>query len=93
MVYSTCTFAPEENEMILNWALETYGDALAIEDITTNLPLHTRGLAVWVDMKFSPAVTKTVRILPTADIEGFFVARLRKTKAVEAPEPFVPSKD
>jgi 16S rRNA (cytosine1407-C5)-methyltransferase len=49
MVYSTCTFAPEENEMVLNWALETYGDALAIEDITTTLPLHIWGLSAWGD--------------------------------------------
>ena len=33
MVYSTCTFAPEENEMILNWALETYGPSLKILEI------------------------------------------------------------
>jgi NOL1/NOP2/sun family putative RNA methylase len=90
MVYSTCTFAPEENEMILNWALETYGDALEVEEINIPLPSHTRGLAAWGDLKFDPTVVKSVRVLPTPDVEGFFVAKLRKTKHVEPPEPFKP---
>jgi len=82
MVYSTCTFAPEENEMVLNWALETYGDALQVGDISIPLPAHTRGLAVWGDLKFNPAVIKSVRVLPTADVEGFFVAKLKKTRSI-----------
>ncbi len=86
MVYSTCTFAPEENEMILNWALETYGDALEIEDTTAPLPLHTRGLSAWGDLKFNPTVVKSIRILPTPDIEGFFAAKLKKTKSILRPE-------
>lgn len=90
MVYSTCTFAPEENEMILQWALETYGDALEVEKVTVPLPAHTQGLAAWGDLKFIPGVLKSLRILPTNDIEGFFVTRLRKSKSVPAPEPFIP---
>jgi NOL1/NOP2/sun family putative RNA methylase len=93
LVYSTCTFAPEENEMVLNWALETYGDAIEMEDISIPLPSCTRGLSSWGDLKFNPAVVKSIRLLPTQDIEGFFVARLRKTKSVEAPEPFLPAAD
>ncbi|HTC22185.1 MAG TPA: RsmB/NOP family class I SAM-dependent RNA methyltransferase [bacterium] len=91
MVYSTCTFAPEENEMVLQWALETYGDALQMEEIAQALPSHTRGLAAWGDLKFNPVVVKSIRVLPTPDIEGFFVARLRKSRSVEAPEPFIPA--
>lgn len=83
MVYSTCTFAPEENEMVLAWALETFGDALDIEGIKTPLPLHTRGLTQWEGTPFPAAVTQSARILPTADMEGFFVSRLRKTRTVE----------
>ena len=86
MVYSTCTFAPEENEMVLQWALETYGDALAVEDIPIPLPTHTKGLAAWGDLKFNPPVLKSVRVLPTADVEGFFAAKLHKTRSIEAPQ-------
>jgi 16S rRNA (cytosine1407-C5)-methyltransferase len=90
MVYSTCTFAPEENEMVLQWALETYGDAIQMEEVSQALPLHTRGLTTWGDLKFNPSVVKSVRVIPTADMEGFFVAKLTKTRTVEAPEPFIP---
>ncbi len=93
MVYSTCTFAPEENEMVLGWALETYEGAVESEDISTPLPAHTRGLAAWEDLKFAPTVVKSVRVLPTPDMEGFFVAKLRKLKSVPAPEPFIPSSE
>ena len=85
MVYSTCTFAPEENEMVLQWALETYGDAMTAEDISTPLPMHTRSLTAWGDLKFNREISKGIRVLPTSDIEGFFIARLRKTKSVPAP--------
>lgn len=77
--------------MILNWALETYGDAIEVEKINLPLPSHTLGLSMWGDLKFNPAVVKSIRVLPTADVEGFFVAKIRKTKSVEAPEPFVPN--
>lgn len=90
LVYSTCTFAPEENEMVLDWALSSYGEALEVLDIAVPLPVHTRGLSGWGDSKFHPSVVKSVRVLPTADVEGFFVAKLRKTKSVPAPEPFQP---
>ncbi len=86
MVYSTCTFAPEENEMVLNWALETYRGALVLGDITATLPLHTRGLSAWGDLKFNPSVVKSVRVLPTADVEGFFVAKLEKIKSIPPPK-------
>lgn len=87
LVYSTCTFAPEENEMVLGWALETYGDALEIQDSSIPLPSHIRGLSAWGDLKFHPSVAKAVRVLPTGDLEGFFVASLRKTKSLPPPPP------
>jgi 16S rRNA (cytosine1407-C5)-methyltransferase len=86
MVYSTCTFAPEENEMILNWALETYRHSLKILEIPLSLPLHSKGLTAWGDLKLDPSVVKSVRILPTADIEGFFCASLEKTKSIPPPK-------
>jgi hypothetical protein len=36
-------------------------------------------------VKFHSSVAKSVRILPGPDIEGFFVARLRKTKSQPKP--------
>ena len=87
MVYSTCAFSPEENEMVLDWALQTYGDALEILPIDIPLPAHTRGLTAWGDQKFNPAVVKSIRIIPTPDMEGFFIAKFQKTKPVAKPQP------
>jgi 16S rRNA (cytosine1407-C5)-methyltransferase len=87
LVYSTCTFSPEENEMVVQWALETYGDALEIEDIHIPLPLHTRGIAQWGDLKFHPSVVKSLRVLPTPDVEGFFAVKFKKVKSVPPPPP------
>jgi NOL1/NOP2/sun family putative RNA methylase len=87
LVYSTCTFSPEENEMVVQWALETYGDALEIQDVTLPMPLHTRGITQWGDLKFHPSVAKAVRVLPTPDVEGFFAVRFKKVKSVPPPPP------
>jgi len=89
MVYSTCTFSPEENEGVLQWACETFGDALGIENISLPLPVHTRGLSSWGDLGFSSGVANAIRVLPTPEVEGFFVAKVRKVKAVtEIPNVF-----
>jgi 16S rRNA (cytosine1407-C5)-methyltransferase len=93
LVYSTCTFAPEENEMVVQWALETYGSALEVEDIAIPLPLHMRGLTQWGEQKFDASVSKSVRVLPTEDVEGFFVVRFKKKVSVQPPAPFIPNKE
>lgn len=81
MVYSTCTFAPEENESVLNWALETFPGQLEIESF--RLPFHNQreGLREWQGRVFHETVRKAVRIIPNQDMEGFFVARVSKKKA------------
>jgi 16S rRNA C967 or C1407 C5-methylase (RsmB/RsmF family) len=88
LVYSTCTFSPEENEGVLQWALETYENALAVEKINIPLPPFTSGLPGWEDLKFDSQVVHSVRILPGPDIEGFFAVRMKKNKSVPAPEPW-----
>lgn len=78
LVYSTCTYAPEENEGILDWALSKFPDEIELENIAFSLPNQMAGLGAWEDKTFNPSVRKAVRILPSAQMEGFFVACLRK---------------
>jgi 16S rRNA (cytosine1407-C5)-methyltransferase len=78
LVYSTCTFAPEENEGIVHWLLGKFGDTLRLEPIPLRLSNQTAGLTRWDGDVFDPALAQARRILPTADMEGFFLARLRK---------------
>lgn len=80
LVYSTCTFAPEENELIVEAALEQFPDALEIEP--TPLTPATLGavpaLMEWQGTELHPNMGRCVRVLPKGGMEGFFVARLRK---------------
>ena len=72
MVYSTCTLNKEENEEILNWAIENLGvKLLDIEfDIKDKLPIYSDNL--------DKNIQKAIKILPTKSQEGFFIAKLIK---------------
>ena len=83
LVYSTCTFAPEENEGVLNWALEKIGEGIQLERFQLPFPNLMPGLLQWDKESFHPSLRNAVRILPTPLMEGFFLARLQK-KTVSA---------
>ena len=78
LVYSTCTFAPEENESVLNWLIGKFETAIQIEKIHLPLTNQAPGLAQWESENFHPAIRAAVRILPTATMDSFFLARIRK---------------
>ena len=80
LVYSTCTFAPEENEAIINRVLRQFAGALTVEDIALPFDNVASGLSEWRGRKeFDAQVQRAKRILPLGGMEGFFVCRLRKT--------------
>jgi len=80
IVYSTCSVAPEENELIIDRMIKKY--PLEI------LPLENQGMenfddgwAKYKGEKLSPSLKSTKRIWPQKHgMEGFFIARLVKTK-------------
>ncbi len=76
LVYSTCTFEPEEDEKVIQFALDKLN--VKLEDF--ELPLRTReGIEEWKNKRFSDEIKKVKRIFPQDnDTEGFFVAKLRK---------------
>lgn len=78
LVYSTCTFAPEENEAVLDWALDKFGNLIEIEQPVMPFDRWTEGLAGWGKQTFDPRVARARRILPGADFRAFFIARIRK---------------
>ncbi|MFB6128581.1 MAG: RsmB/NOP family class I SAM-dependent RNA methyltransferase [Halorhabdus sp.] len=77
VVYSTCTFAPEENEAVLDFALEETAARL----VSVDLPLDSRpGVTEWDGEEFDPSVEKAHRVYPHLnDTGGFFVAKLEVT--------------
>lgn len=72
MVYSTCTLNLEENENILRWALENLN--LKMRDIN----LDIKGAIPGDSLDTKLGIEKAIKILPTKETEGFFVAKLKK---------------
>jgi NOL1/NOP2/sun family putative RNA methylase len=79
IVYSTCTFAPEEDEEIVDYILRKYEGKVEIEKI--HLPLKTRqGILKWQDKEYLEDVKFACRVFPMDEnAEGFFVTKFRKT--------------
>ena len=82
LVYSTCTFAPEENEGVLQWALETFPGDLELLPISAAFPNWMRGLTAWEGKNLDPTVQNSVRVLPDGAMEGFFVSLIRKKRSL-----------
>ncbi|WP_302082322.1 RsmB/NOP family class I SAM-dependent RNA methyltransferase [Salinibaculum rarum] len=78
VVYSTCTFAPEENEAVLDYALSEEGGCRVVD---YDLPLdHTDGVTEWEGTEYDPQVANAKRIYPHHnDTGGFFCAKLEVT--------------
>ena len=77
LVYSTCTFAPEENEAVLSALLKHRADAV-VEPIAASPPDRRPAVLSWEGERFNPALREAIRLAPSEYFEGFFVCRLRK---------------
>ena len=77
VVYSTCTYAPEENEAVLSAIDPSHA---LIEPIVAPDGLSvTPGILSWNGASFREDVVNAARIWPHHnDTGGFFVARLRR---------------
>lgn len=74
MVYSTCSFAPEENEMVIQYLIDTHKNA-----IIEPLKYGTSGLTQFYKYKFTEKMIETKRFYPHIhDTNGFFIAKIRK---------------
>lgn len=81
VVYSTCTLSPEENEEVVEWIMEKEKGVLEIEYIHIPGLSTYPALSSWNGKKFLPDMSKTVRILPSDTMEGFYIASLKKVKS------------
>jgi len=79
LVYSTCTFGPEENEGPVARLLKHNKDAV-IEPIDLPIPGRLPGLKSWSGQTFPDSLEHAIRICPSPFLEGFFVCRLRKVE-------------
>ena len=81
MIYSTCTLAPEENEMIIDNLLKHFD--IKIEQL--KLPLKFRsGICSWEGKELSGECSKCLRLYPQDNnTDGFFVTKIIKLSEEE----------
>jgi len=77
LVYSTCTMAPEENEVVVNYLLKRHDNAMVVP-ITLPLEHTTSGLTAWNDRFFDQSLKYTLRLLPKNGREAFFASVIEK---------------
>lgn len=77
LLYCTCTFAPEENELVVNKLLAKYPNA-QMTDISLPINNIQAGLTIWKGAELNTNMQKTRRILPNQQYAGFFMAKLLK---------------
>jgi NOL1/NOP2/sun family putative RNA methylase len=79
LVYSTCTYAPEENEAVVDKVLENSKDSLRLENASIPGVKGCQGISEWEGAEFSEELKRTVRYYPHQnDTGGFFVAKMVK---------------
>jgi len=78
LVYSTCTYAPEENEEVIDFILKRF-DNIKIEKIS--LPVKSReGIRKWKEKEYLEDVKYSHRIYPQDNnTGGFFIAKFKKS--------------
>ncbi len=76
VVYSTCTYAPEENEAVVNRVLAD--EPVELEPIALEVP-HAPGLTRWGGERYAAELERAWRVYPQhLDSGGMFMARLRR---------------
>lgn len=80
LVYSTCTMAPEENEAVIDYVLRRYEDA-QVTPFGVHLPNAAPPVLSWHEKNYNEQIVDCLRLVPSANIEAFFVCKLRKASA------------
>ena len=74
LVYSTCTYNPDENESMIQVLLEHR--PATVQPIPFELP-HSPGLSGWQETAYDPSIRHCWRLYPhQLDTVGFFLARV-----------------
>lgn len=77
LVYSTCTFAPEENEIVVSHLLEA--SQARIQEMRIPGLKCSAGIQEWEGKKFHPEISRCMRVWPHQnDTGGFFLAKVVK---------------
>ncbi|KAI1179936.1 NOL1/NOP2/sun family-domain-containing protein [Nemania sp. FL0916] len=76
IVYSTCSVAVEENEMVVQYALKKRPN---VRLVSTDIPFGKEGFTAYQGKTFDKSLNLTRRFYPhTLNMDGFFVAKFHK---------------
>ncbi len=79
IVYSTCTFAPDENELVVEACLREQDGRVSIRAVAIPDLVFSPGITHWQGQALDPALRHCLRIWPHQnDSGGFFIAVLEK---------------
>ncbi len=79
LLYATCSFAPEENEAVVNYLLDQYPQSAVIQELP-ELPCSIQsGLQQFEGKTYAADLLKTIRIVPDTLFSGFYLALIGKT--------------
>lgn len=82
MVYATCTFAPEENEGVVDWLLRKTDGQMRVVPIGP-LGIETYpALKSWKKKEYNAQVEHCLRILPNEIMDGFFITKFVKAGTI-----------
>jgi 16S rRNA (cytosine1407-C5)-methyltransferase len=84
LLYCTCSFAPEENEMVVDRVLAQLGEVLSVQPIELPFAGPEPGLPHWDGKDLHPALAHTVRILPDRQMGAFYLCKLAKRQTAGA---------
>jgi len=85
LVYSTCTFAPEENECVIDTILKQYAAEIVLCPIDIAHFSAQPGITFWQGRRLSSELEKAWRIWPHLNnTGGFFIAVLEKKEKTSA---------
>ena len=87
VVYATCTLNPLENEVVVQWALDRWPQAVAVEPAPLPVGGTWAGLDRLEGRPLHPALRAAVRVPPSSTMEGFFICRLRVRQPVQVAQP------
>lgn len=77
IVYSTCSVTVEENEQVVQYALNKRPN---VKLVSTGLVFGKEGFVKYQSKRFQPSMKETRRYYPHSyNVDGFFVAKFKKT--------------